>query len=155
MLVEGVVQFSGVAPGRGICGFSGSGLGCWISSSSSFFFSRPSSRVLSHGQPRQRVSRRPVRDVGRNDSNNILSRAAVKDWAATDAVDGNAVNQVSIPTVKPGTHGAREETERIGFNSREPHPADLHSDLLHPVTWKERYERLWEFKNILHPENQR
>ena len=70
----------------------------------------------------------------------------MKHGAAADAVDSDAVNQVSLTVSLPCAYGASEEAQGIGLNGWETKPADVNSDAARLLHWQQCYGALWEFK---------
>ena len=97
----------------------------------------------------------PVGLVGGNSADNLnaVSAIGVSDRPTTDAVDGDAVDQVSIPVVLPGRDVPAEEAKSPRLNSGKSHPTDLTTEADLPLTWEEGYKLLWERKIALMKKN--
>src|ERR1700694_1970612 len=83
--------------------------------------------VSSDCQTRESFSRRPIADICGNTPNNLhpVSFSRKHDGTATDAIDGNSVNQVCMLPFVSGTDIPGEETKRIGSDCRESEPPNF------------------------------
>ena len=70
----------------------------------------------------------------------------MKDRAATDAVNGNSIDQVSFSVRLSSTHSAGEEAEGVRRNGRKTEPSDVEADRARRLHWQQSYGALREFK---------
>ena len=103
--------------------------------------------VLSNSESRQSITSLPVGAVGSNHTDNLnTTRSAIQDGAAADAVDCNAVNQISASIMSSRTDVSGKEAECVRLNGRISKPANFSADAERSVNWSKLYETLWNVK---------
>lgn len=107
--------------------------------------------ILSNQEARKGVSSGPVGFVCRNcaDNLNAISSVGVCDGSATDSIDGDAINQISLPVVLSGRNIPAKEAEGPRLDCGESHPSNLTANADLPLTWEEGYKLLWKRKIAL------
>ncbi len=113
--------------------------------------------VLRDGKAGQCLTSSSVCTVCRNgaDDLNSFCPGEMKDGATTNAVDCNAVNEVSIPVFLAGADIAGEETEVVRGDGGEPKPSNLGADVDGAAHWKKCYGALWDLKIAFEKQNYR
>jgi hypothetical protein len=79
----------------------------------------------------------------------------MKDRAATDAIDRNAIDEVRLSVDLPSAHGAREKAERIRLYPGVAKPTNVNPDATGFVHWQKCYGKLWELKLSFEKEHNR
>ena len=106
--------------------------------------------ILSKRESRERLARRPIRNVGGNRAHNLktIGGTRIQNGTAADAVDSNAIDEVRMPTLLPRADIAREKAESIAVatNRGKAKPADFVADEQQILDWAQWYEILWKLK---------
>jgi hypothetical protein len=70
----------------------------------------------------------------------------IKNRTAANAVDGDAVYEVSMAALHTSANVAREEAQCVSDESRIPQPSNLASNGERRLSWEETYKLLWQVK---------
>lgn len=113
--------------------------------------------ILSDQETREHITASPTGSVGRDSTNdlNALGAGRIHDGSSTDPVDGDAIDQVGVAKILSGADVAREETERVRFDSGEAKPPDPNTDPKGSLSWEEWYDLLWKYKVAVWDKNHR
>ena len=107
--------------------------------------------ILSNQKSGKGVARRSIGLVCGNGSDDLdtISPVGVGNWPAADTIDGDPINQISLPVILSGRDVSVEETQSPRLDGGEAHPSDLASDANLPLTWEEGYKLFWQWKIAL------
>lgn len=79
----------------------------------------------------------------------------MKDRAAANPVDRDAVNQIGVTVRLSGAHRPSEKAQGIGLDAGISEPPDINSDPAGLAHWQECYGDLWELKLAFEKEHNR
>ncbi len=106
--------------------------------------------ILSKRQSRKSVSRRDVRSVSCENTNdaNTIGFGGIEDGASANAVDGDAVYQIGLSVFSSRANTAAEKAGRERLDAGESEPTDLDACGENVTRWEEWYRALWKVKML-------
>ena len=104
--------------------------------------------ILSYRQTGESFASGAVSDISGDHANELssINISRKNNRATTDAIDCHTVDKVSMAGLSPRADNSREKTHRVTRDGGKSEPSDLRPDIEPGATWKQWYDRLWEFK---------
>lgn len=113
--------------------------------------------VLGDSEAGQHFASGSIGAVSGNGSDDLhaFGSGEMEHRTTADAVDSNAINEVSVPVLLAGADISGEETEVVRGDRGEPKPSDLRADVDDAAHWKKCYGALWDLKVAFEKQNYR
>ena len=70
----------------------------------------------------------------------------MEDRTTANAVNGNAINEVSLSSDLPSADSSSEKTQGVGLYGGIAKPTNVHPNFARLAHWQECYRALWELK---------